>query len=687
MTGLFGESFNSIFMTRFFILFVFFCLPLKPLLAIDAVLFNGGGKAAEEKLIAMAVAGIVNREVPKLYLLNVYETWSYSQTDEHWRDIYASDGNVNWTVISETDELVQHFKSFINGAITYDPALTYGNFTGQSFRWQAEIAAMLGGLTDCIPLPYNDTKININKLVAVEVPDYFNGKDPLQVTAQLELASHPWNNPSLNPEERYLANLDWALDHLLDRCNTQKFYLREITDWAINQRMFQLNIGGTHELYFNSLSDIKAEKMERVMAYMRASHPGEIFHVYGWMRPEPLVQWISAYGGSFHETLFCNLSWHAIFPVDADFDYSRPSSVATQDLVLEDKHYLLFISSEGDAGNWVAGFQGGAWNSSTRGDIPLGWGFNFQMFEEFPFLGQYYFRSATANDGFVAVTTPLGFAFPDLFPESYWDDATEKTLGLATKFEIPAVYAYKHYNGAGVSVFRGVTISNNFNFAKMGRFADATDNELTLLFDPALQTQTAYTNYDGVLFNHIGDDTFYGDVSDLNKVRDRIVGTLQSKSKPSFTLGGYNRFRQDGISIGPNNASDITLPRLKTIMNSIQNDLEVGADVEFVTPEKFAKLLRIALGKTSVESPMDNNSKLVLFSNNSDELHLNLTLDQPENLLVTMYDVSGQVIYQTTWAMTSKSDRKIIPIGFLKRRVVIVNVSNKNVFLNQKFVK
>jgi len=657
------------------------------LFAIDAIVYEGSGQTTEDKLIAMTIAGIVNRTAPRLYLRDVYETWSYSQTDETWEEAYKTTGGVQFTVITNTNALVQYFRSYLRGAITYDASLTYGNFTGQSFRWQAEAAAMLGGLTDCIPVSATNTTIDINKPETITVPDNFNGQEPIQVSAKLELNTHAWNNTSLTAEQRYFTWLDWGLNNLLTRCNTSKFYIREITDWAVNQRMFQLNLAGTEELRFTSLSDEKAAKIERVMSYMKEKTPNQIFNVYGWMRPEPLAQWISAWGGSFHETLLSNLSWHHAFPVDANFAYKRASDINSATLTLENKYYVLFIASEGDAGNWVIGLQGGAWQSATRGQVPLAWGFNLQMFQEFPFVAQHYYRTATANDGFMSVTSPLGYTYPDVFPADYLPDAKTKTIALMDKFNIQSVYAYKHYNGAGVSTYRGVVISNNFDFARLGSFSEETNSQLTMLFDPALQTQKAYTNYGGLLYNHVNDDTFYSNVYDLNAVRDRIVSKLSGKSKPRFLLAGYQRFMQDGTRIDAGSA-DITLPRLKTLMESIKANPAIGADVEFVTPEKFTYLLRKSLGLTSgVPTVEKDGQKLLFFNDANNNLQLNLQLSAPQELTVNVFDIAGKIIFNSSWNMIMANDFKVLPLSKLEHGIYLVRVSGNGVNLTGKVVR
>jgi hypothetical protein len=43
----------------------------------QAVLYNGASASQEQRLLAMTLAGIVNRDSARLYLLNAYETWDY----------------------------------------------------------------------------------------------------------------------------------------------------------------------------------------------------------------------------------------------------------------------------------------------------------------------------------------------------------------------------------------------------------------------------------------------------------------------------------------------------------------------------------------------------------------------------------------------------------------------------------
>lgn len=570
--------------------------PSPPAVAstIKAVVYDGTGSSAEDRLIALTLAGIVNRDAPRLYLRNVYEAWSYGETDDQWQRIYEERGNVEFEELWSIAEVIDRFRSFVNGAITYDPTQVFGSFPGQRFLWQGEYAALIGGLTNRLPMSVERAReLGLDVSETVRVEDVFDGDPPITVSARLESDSNPWNTPELSSEDRYLTLLRWGLETLLPRCNPTKFYIREITDFAVQQRMFQVNLAGTDDLDFNSLPPVRAEILERVLSYLHAKNPATVFNVYGWIRPEPLVQWIVSFGASFHETLQANLSWHSVFPVPPR-SFSPPaarSSVVAKPL--ESKYYVAFVASEGDASNWALAFQGGAWLSPARGTVPITWGFNLHLFELFPFVAAYYYDTATANDGFVAVTSPLGYAYPDSWPEEVLvgeNGAIALSRRLMERFDIWNVYAYKHYAPRAVTTFRGREIRNNFLFDKLAAFQSAAGVKLTLLFDPAMPSQCPNATYGALLFNHVNDGTFYGDVSNLEQAAARIVGILKKKSKPAFVLAGYQRLRGEEFD-GRLGRSDLTVARLVQLMALIKGDLTVGQDVEFVTVDQFQALL------------------------------------------------------------------------------------------------
>lgn len=586
-------------------IFIFLFLFSSHIYPYKAVLYDGSRAQAWEKLIAKTLAGIVNRDSSRLYLLNVYETWNYSGTDENWAEIYRTRGNVTFDTLKSVSALIDRFRPFIKGGISYDANRYYSNFQYQNLQWQGEYAALLGGLTDRLPVTQAQAlAFNLGLNDTVLVKDSFDNDPDIYVTGRLENTMNPWNSSILSEEQKYLNIVSWGIKNLLPRCNPSKLYIREITDYTIQKKMFQVNLAGTdpYSAKFETLPDRRAEVLEQILTYLHSKNPQTVFHIYGWMTPEPVIQWFAFFGASFHETLLSNMSWHSSFRV-AQTEYKRASLVNPDTLRLSDKYYLLFIGTEGDAGNWNFGFQSGAWLSSDRGKVPVGWGWNLELMNECPFVASYYSETATANDGFISVTSPMGYAYPDLFPQEVWKNAVDSAAFLMNKFNVNNVYAYKHYaNGAYTYSYRGKMLDNSFDFYRLGEYEKAINAGLTFVFDPKLSTQTPYLNFGGLLFNHSDDGTFYGDVSSLGAAASRILNALKTKTKPCFMLAGYQRLRQDDFvgRTDPENA-DISMGRLLQLVNILKSDPASGNDIEVVTPEKFSALLRKKLGMSGLD--------------------------------------------------------------------------------------
>ncbi len=629
-------------------LFTITCLLIAPAFSYDAVLFDGKNAAEPYRLAAMTLAGIVNRGGATLYLANVREAWSYASTDEQWETIYRERGQVHFERITDFSQLVNRYRDRIQGVITYEQR-RWGNFSGQSFFWQGEYAALIGGLTNCLPLPETTARaLGFTLSDSVLIEDAFDGDTAVRVPARLEAKNLPWNDTSLDEEKRYLTLADWGLRTLLPLCNPNQCYVREITDFTILQRMFQLNLAGNPPggVNFYALPTARADLLDRLFTFMHDVNPQRLFHVYGWIDPEPLVQWIATFGGAFHETLQNNISWHATFPVEQR-PLIPPAQVTPEQVQLENKYYVLFIGSEGDASNWALTFQAGAWLSPKRGSVPISWGWNLHLFDLCPFIAQYYYDTATPNDGFVSVMSPLGYVYPDLWDEDVWADAVSGARHLMARFGIHDFYAYKHYAPNGHLFFRGVDIYNSFDFPRLGRYLSDVNAELTLLFDPQLATQRVYTQYGAMMYNHVNDGTFYGDSGDLNAMAQRILNSLKGKSKPNFLLAGYQRFFRDDYGSWPAGTADISVERLEQVVQKLQADPGMGVDIEVVTVEKFSALLRKRYNWSTVaagsgHTVIDCNLLTGYPNPFNGRAHVAFKLQKSERVRLTVHNLRGE---------------------------------------------
>ncbi len=90
----------------------------------------------------------------------------------------------------------------------------------------------------------------------------------------------------------------------------------------------------------------------------------------------------------------------------------------------ENKIYVSFVLSDGDAYHWTNGFQGRQYLSTYRGSVPFGWELQPLLYDMAPAVLQYYYETATDNDDFVASASGIAYCHPEEFPP----DRLEKYL-------------------------------------------------------------------------------------------------------------------------------------------------------------------------------------------------------------------------------------------------------------------
>jgi len=138
--------------------------------------------------------------------------------------------------------------------------------------------------------------------------------------------------------------------------------------------------------------------------------------VNGYGEPEDVFcSLLSEYGHfSFHA--FNNWSFHTgVKPLNKELRQKLHFTVSNTKL--QKKFYVSFLTSEGDTMKPVIPFAYGAWFSSVRGKVPVNWGINPIMAEQFPAMLEYYYENASENDYFFAGCSGAGYVYPNLLPD------------------------------------------------------------------------------------------------------------------------------------------------------------------------------------------------------------------------------------------------------------------------------
>ena len=217
------------------------------------------------------------------------------------------------------------------------------------------------------------------------------------------------------------------------------------------------------------------------------------------------------------------------------------------------------------------------------------------------------------------------------------------------KFGVHDIYGYKHYASTGTMVYRGKVINNSYDFARYGAFQSSVGAALTVVYDPLLSSQTPITTYGSLMFNHVGDGSFYGDASSTSAMATRILNAVRAQPLPSFLLAGYQRFRQDDFTLRPDpGTSDISIPRLAEVVQVIKADSMLGQLVEVVTPEKFSILMRKNVGLLAVPQHPLRPEHYALLQNYPNPFNpstnIQYSIVNRQLTIVKVYDVLGREV-------------------------------------------
>ncbi len=197
--------------------------------------------------------------------------------------------------------------------------------------------------------------------------------------------------------------------------------------------------------------------------------PDALFdRVLAWAKPNtPVLGW--GIGDEFEITSHATKQAH--FMTDTDwcnnlpllstekpgFDISenrlrRKGSRSIWDLSWQDNvHYATFIMSDGDNVQWAMGdftqsTEKSWWDSSFRGQMPLGWTCCYDNLAQLsPYTAEYLFRTASMNDDFVLFGG--GYFYPDLYGSTRPLDPGALT-GHASDFS-----AYMKFGGVRLLMF------------------------------------------------------------------------------------------------------------------------------------------------------------------------------------------------------------------------------------------
>lgn len=427
----------------------------------------------DTRAMLTALQGIVNRQSPRLYLLNPTNP---PGNDAVWLEEMRRQG---YTGPDEREldaaAAVSHFRDEVQGVVVWDPTLPAS----------ANAAWMLAGIKNALPT----SPAGISRFDLPVVED-LRGRWTRNVDVYRDIFDQYWDQmcPHVLAWEYPLANAIQSRDVMVQH-RVFQFWVTAYTD---DERG----------------SDPPAETAFLEELLMKT--PGNV-PVMGWpmyvdkgLEEYTAVRLLSEYGKWVPGTGFTsNGSVHsAIRPPTSVFrqrDGERgPATIPRCD----DKLYVTTnILDSGDAHWYWQCYQRQIWADPLRGAVPTGYGMNVTLIDALPLVAQWYYEHRAPRDSFFAfiyMNAPVyASRFSDADRERIWHEFVDHLDNYRTALDMDGIELYCG-GSAGPSASpqllqrftRGMP-HLSYILAGLGRHADTTPENATQLLDDVAVFRTS----------------------------------------------------------------------------------------------------------------------------------------------------------------------------------------------------
>lgn len=345
----------------------------------------------EDLLSITTLIGLVNRGAAKIYALE-------SSDDEFWlKQIDPALPLARPQVAGNLlDYLLNIYREHIAGLIIYDPNLADTR----------NVASTLAGLRSGLAV----SPAQAGRFQAA----------PYHLPVLADLRVYGWKTR--------LQAYAWAYQHLLAECSTELVaglhpdIRGRLRSFLVTQRVFTCWLDARKFLPALAPGGLSERGLsKRVLSHFR---PGSV-HL-GWFISEPFGIRLTSRAAlltlaSDHCTNLAAWSSLPEKPGEQDLrapveEVSRPESAGGRDKAKTT--YLSFTISDGDNLQYCQHHLLHLWQNPARGTLPLGWTISPALKQAMPVLAEFYRRSASANDTFIAGPSGAAYMLPSHWPRA-----------------------------------------------------------------------------------------------------------------------------------------------------------------------------------------------------------------------------------------------------------------------------
>ena len=348
----------------------------------------------DAQLSITTMAGVINRQQPKVYLLGSADAafWLQEVFAQVPHDLSPATGN------AVLDALLNSYGSSIRGMVIYDPNCIDS----------INIATMLAGQDDGIvvsPAQAEALQGPPHQLSVIADLRIYQWKNRIQAYTWVE--SNLLKNAATNLIAGFDPKIPGALRSFLVATRTFIYWLNPrnflpnilhgcVSERGLMQRIFSAFPAGTIHLGW-FIDESKGVKLTSKAAMpVLASDFFENLEVWSSVQNVQGTQQARNVGAGLAPAL------NAVTP---NLNAVTP------------KAYVSFTISDGDNLQYDQRRMAGLWRDPVRGSIPIGWTISPSLVQTAPSLAAYYMNTASANDELIAGPSGAGYMYPSDWPQ------------------------------------------------------------------------------------------------------------------------------------------------------------------------------------------------------------------------------------------------------------------------------
>jgi hypothetical protein len=353
-------------------------------LAQQLAIYNAHSASRDVQISIATLVGLINRPQPRVYLLD-------RDHDAFWLKEAFSSIPQTLSPLTQVDilhDLLTKYRSLVQGLVIYDPALI------DTVNIATMIAAQRNGIA----------------VTPEQAHDLQQG--PYNLSILTDLRIYKWSNR--------LQAYRWAKENLRSGASP-RLVAGMNPNIALGVRSFLVAtcsfIYWLNPLGF--LPDPGAGFLSErcLMQQIIQSYAPNTAGHFGWFIQEGSGVSITSRAAMpvFASDYYSNLEvWASLHNTQPTLPVTQPTT-PTPD---PGKIYVAFTMSEGDNLQYIQERLLVLWQDPNRGAIPIGWPISAVLREAAPTLLDYYARTATAADEFLAAPSGVGYMYPSDWPDN-----------------------------------------------------------------------------------------------------------------------------------------------------------------------------------------------------------------------------------------------------------------------------